>query len=148
MRSGRIERSGSKPGMVSIGIGRREEALDVAEQRRLVDADERDRVAADAGPAGSADPVDVVLGDHRQLEVHDVRQLLDVEAACGDIGGDEDSRSAGLEVVERPDPLALALVAVDRGGVDPVPAELLGEAVRAVLGPGEHQRLLDAARSG
>src|SRR4249919_1726327 len=36
---------------------------------------------------------------------------------------------------------------MDREGVDPVLAELLGEAVRAVLGPGEHQRLGDAARS-
>ena len=34
-----------------------------------------------AGAAGPADPVDVVLGDHRQLEVDDVRQRVDVEAA-------------------------------------------------------------------
>ena len=54
-------------------------------------------------------------------------------------------RPAGLEVVERLDPLALALVAVDRGRGDPVALELLGEVVRAVLGPGEDERLLDAA---
>src|SRR4029077_17537369 len=41
-----------------------QEALDVAEQLVLVHADERDRLAPDAGPAGAADPVDVVLGDH------------------------------------------------------------------------------------
>ena len=143
--SGRIDRSGSKPAMTSVGIRWRSSASISRRSGALVDADERDRVAVAPGPAGPADPVDVVLGDHRQLEVHDVRQVLDVEAARRDLGGDEDRRPAGLEVVERPDPLALALVAVDRGRGDAVACELLGEAVRAVLGPGEDERLLDAA---
>ena len=34
---------------------------------------------------------------------------------------------------------------MDRGRRDPVPAELLGEPVRAVLRPGEDERLLDPA---
>ena len=97
------------------------------------------------GAAGPADPVDVVLGDHRQLEVDDVRQRLDVEAARGDLGGDEDGEPAGLEVGEGPDALRLALVAVDRGGLDAVALELLGEPVGAVLGPGEDERLVDPA---
>ena len=50
-----------------------------------------------------------------------------------------------LEVGQRLDPLRLALVAVDRGGVDAVLDQLLGEAVRAVLGAGEDQRLVDPA---
>ena len=53
--------------------------------------------------------------------------------------------AAGLEVVERADALRLALVAVDGGGVDAVLAELLGEAVGAVLGPREHEGLVDPA---
>ena len=50
-----------------------EQLLDRLEERLLVDAHERDRLPVDAGAAGAADPVDVVLGDHRQLEVDDVR---------------------------------------------------------------------------
>ena len=42
-----------------------------------------------AGAAGAADAVHVVLGDVRQLVVHDVRQLFDVEAARGEVGRDE-----------------------------------------------------------
>src|SRR5690349_1642785 len=42
-----------------------QEALDRPQERRLVDAHERDRVAGRAGAAGPADPVDVVLGHHR-----------------------------------------------------------------------------------
>ena len=67
------------------------------------------------GAPGPADPVDVVLGDHRQLEVDDVRQRVDVEAAGGDLGRDQDREPAGLEVGQRADALRLALVAVDRG---------------------------------
>src|SRR3954452_18399857 len=113
-----------------------EEPLDVPDELGLVDTHERDRVAADTGPARAADPVHVVLGHHRELEVHDVRERLDVDAARGDVRGDEDVGTSGLEVVEGADPLALALVAVDGRGVDPVPAELLGKAVRAVLRAG------------
>ena len=58
-----------------------QQTLDLAEERRLVDTNERDRVASGAGPSRPADPMEVVLGHHRQLEVDDVRQVLDVEAA-------------------------------------------------------------------
>ena len=83
--------------------------------------------------------------DQRQLKVDDMRQRVDVEAPRGHFGGDEDRRPAGLEVVERANSLALALVAVDRGRGDAVSLELLGEVIRAVLRPREDQRLLDAA---
>ena len=122
-----------------------QDALDLAEELQLIDADQRDGVARRAGTPRPADAVDVVLGDHRQLEVDDVGQAVDVEAARGDLGGDEDRRPAGLEVGQRADALPLALVAVDRDGGDAVPAELLGEPVGAVLGAGEHERLIDGA---
>ena len=137
--------SGSKPSMTSGRDRVAEEALDVAEHLVLVDADERDGLAVDAGAAGPADAVDVVLGDHRQLEVDDVRERVDVEAARGDLGRDEDRVPVGLEVGERADALRLALVAVDGGRGDAVPLELLGEPVRAVLGAREDERLVDAA---
>ena len=62
-----------------------------------------------------------------------------------DVGRHEDRDAALLEVGQRLDPLGLALVAVDRGGVDAVLDQLLRQAVRAVLGAGEDQRLVDAA---
>ena len=111
----------------------------------LVDAHQGDRVAICAGPAGAADAVHVVGRHHGQLVVDDVRQGIDVEPARGDFRRDEDRHLAVLEVVERADALRLALVAVDRGGGDAVALELLGEAVGAVLGAGEDERLVDAA---
>jgi hypothetical protein len=47
--------------------------LDIREEPGLVDADQRDRVAVDAGSTRATDAVDVILRDHRQLEVDDMR---------------------------------------------------------------------------
>ena len=76
-----------------------------------------------------------------------MRQLLDVEPAGRDIGRDEDGDATGLEVAEGAHALALALVAVDGRGADAVLGELLSEAVRPMLGPREHQRLVDRGRT-
>ena len=55
-----------------------------------------------------------------------MRQRLDVQAARGHLGGDEQEDAAGLEVGEGAHPLWLGLVAVDGGGRDAVAIELLG----------------------
>ena len=121
-----------------------EQRLDVGQQEALVDAYERHGVALHAGSTGAADAVDVVLRNRRQLEVHDMRQAFDVETSRRDFGGHQNRDPTLLEVAECANPLALALVAVDRGGEDPVLAELFGKSVRAVLGPREDECTVDA----
>ena len=121
--------------------------LDLTQETQLVDADQRHGVALHSGAARPADPVHVILGDHRQLEVDDVRQGFDVEASGRDFRRDQDVDAPGLEIVQGPDSLALALVAVDRGRGDAVLAELFGEPVGGVLRPCEDQRLVDPAAS-
>src|SRR6185503_6926752 len=92
--------------------------LDVLQQRPLVVGAERHGRAVGAGPRRAADPVHVGLRDVGQLELHHVAHRIDVDAAGGDVGGDQGADAAGLEVRQRPLALALALVAVDRGGLD------------------------------
>src|SRR5207249_1459814 len=81
------------------------EALDAAQEVRRVDRDEAHRVAGRAGPPGPADAVDVVMGLPRQLEVHGVREVLDVEAECRDVRCHEYPDRAGLEAFERSHPI-------------------------------------------
>src|SRR4029077_11057981 len=71
-----------------------DEPLDVAEQGAVFARDERHRLPRFPRAAGAADAVDVVFGDVRQIVVHHVRQGLDVDAARGDVGGDEDLQFA------------------------------------------------------
>ena len=88
--------------------------LDVAQIGPLVIGAEADRHARCAGARGAADAVDILLGHVGQLEIDDVADARDVDAARGDVGRDQDLRLARLELAERALALRLALVAMDR----------------------------------
>src|SRR5260370_255664 len=117
------------------------EALDVHHEAFLVHADQADGVAFATGTARAADAVHVVLGHVGDLVVHDVRQLIDIDAACSDVGGDQGAQLAGLEAGQGLGAGALALVAVQRHGADVVLGQEFGNVVGAELGAREHQNL-------
>src|SRR5690606_11829389 len=60
--------------------GALDELLDGSEQLDLVLVDKRHGRACRTCAAGTADTVDVVLGHIGQLEVHDLGQLVDIQA--------------------------------------------------------------------
>src|SRR5690606_37433895 len=120
--------------------------LDTGEQRLLLRADERYRTTGATGAARAPDAVHVIFGDVRKLVVHDVRQLLDVEPAGGDVGRDQHAHVTRLEVGERFRSRALALVAVYRRRRETVLIELLRQSIRSVLRAREHQHLAPLAR--
>ena len=87
--SGRSCAGGSKPGMISFGISCLISRS--MSRRKPFSSTQTSEIASPwrAGAAGAADAVHVVLGHVRQLEVDDVRQLVDVDAARGDVGRDQ-----------------------------------------------------------
>lgn len=84
-------------GLFAALQGLADQRLDRRQQFHLVGADQRQRLAGSAGAAGAADPVHVVLGDDRQVEVDHQRHFLDVQASRGDVGGHQQVDLAGLE---------------------------------------------------
>ncbi len=110
-----------------------DQALNAPEQVTLGGIAERDRLAIHAGTRGAADAVDVGLGLFRQIVIHHERDTLDVDAASGDVGRDEDAAAARAEIFQRALTGVLALVAVDRLGGDAIAAQLLDDLVRHVL---------------
>ncbi len=106
----------------------------------LIGRDQRDRDALGAGAAGAAGAVHVGLGVVWRVELEDVRDPGDVDAAGGHIGGYQGVDVEGLEVGQCALALALALVSVHRHGRDALTLELLDELVGAVLGAHEHER--------
>ena len=58
--------------------------------------------AVRAGPARAADAMHVVLRVHRQIEVHHVRNHVDVESASRNVGGHQDQRTRRLESRQAP----------------------------------------------
>ena len=98
-----------------------------------------------AGAGGAAGAVQVGLVLDRRVGVDDEGDVVDVDAAGRDVGGDEGAGRAGVEGVHGAGAGVLAEVAVqlDRGHAGAV--ELAGQLLGAVLGAGEHD---GAAGSG
>ncbi len=127
--SSRRARRSATDGTFSIGIGRPVVALDVAEQAQLAWLGEGHRDALAPGPADPADAVDVGVGRRRHVVVDDVGQLIDVEAARGDVGGDEQLGGAVAQAPHHPVPALLVHPAVQRLGPVAASVERLGELV-------------------
>ena len=117
--------------------------LDLLEQVALARRHERDRVTAAARAAGAADAVHVGLGVGGDVVVDDVADPLDVEAAGGDVGGDQDVELARLQLVDRALALGLGDVAVDRGGGEAAGPQLLGQHLGLALGADEDDHALE-----
>src|SRR5262245_39990171 len=66
-----------------------EHALDIAQLPFLLWRDEGERLAGHLGATRAADAVDVVFRCLGHVEVDDVAERFDVDAAGGDIGGDQ-----------------------------------------------------------
>ncbi len=75
-----------------------------------------------------------------QLEIDDVADVIDVDAAGGDVGGDQRAQLAGLEGLQGAFALRLVLVAVDGGGFDAAGLKVSGDLVGGALGAREDQR--------
>ena len=86
--------------------------------------------------------MDVAFGLIREVEVHDVGDLVDVDTACGDVGRDQDRDAAGAEALEGCRAGALRLVAMDGGRGESVVLQILDHLVRAMLGAGEDEGAL------
>ena len=75
-----------------------------------------------------------------RVDVQHQRNVVDVDAAGGDVGGDQDRRVAVLEVGQDAVALALGLAAVQRRRVHALLTQPLGEPVHVGLGAHEHDR--------
>lgn len=96
--------------------------------------------------AGSApDPVDIAFRLIGQVVVDDVSHVVYIDAAGGDVGGDEDTGTPGLEVCQRSFTGTLRLVAVDGLSLDVGAEKLLNQFIGSMLGAGEDQHTANGA---
>ena len=86
------------------------------------------------------DPVHICLGDIGQIIVEHMGKAADVNAAGGNVRGHQHADTAVLEAAQRVLPGVLAFVAVDGHSSDARAGKLPHNAVRPMLGAGEHQR--------
>lgn len=81
---------------------------------RVPRREEREGGAGLFAASRSADAMDVILRCVRVVVVDDVLHILDVETACGNVGGDQDVGAAVAEALQHVIALVLALIAVNR----------------------------------
>ena len=73
------------PGIVIAGMSRSISFWIAATNLAVLGRRQREGAALAPGAAGAADAVDIVLGMDRHVEIEDVLQALDVEAARRDV---------------------------------------------------------------
>src|SRR5579864_5403423 len=120
-----------------------DQLFDVAQERHLLAVAQRDGDACGAGARGAADAMHIGLRHVRQVVIDDVADAVDVDAARGDVGGDQRPDLAVAKRRQHPLALVLRFVAVDRLGGDAGADQTAHDFVGAVLGPGEDQRAVD-----
>jgi hypothetical protein len=92
-----------------------ESALVSADVDEFEGSDEGPGGTAGSGAAGASDAVDEVFWLLREIVVHDVGDVIDVNAAGGYVGGDQDAVDAVFKTLQRFIALALGAVPVDGG---------------------------------
>src|SRR3546814_8227626 len=88
-------------------------------------------------------PIYVILGMDRHVEIEDVGQVGDVEAARRHVAGDQQANLVRLEALQRLGTLRLRHVAMQRRGIEAVLGQRLKEDVDVLLAIAEDQCVLD-----
>lgn len=76
-------------------------ALEFFQALTIVFGEESDRTAFRSSATGAADAVDVVVALAREIVVHHVGDVGNVQTTSGDVGGDENPQFARLEIPQR-----------------------------------------------
>jgi len=105
-------------------------------------AHKRDHCARGASAPGTTRAVQVVGGLGRRVVVYDDRHQVDVDAARGDVGGDEYAHLSVFHAAQRALALGLRAVTVEWDRGHTAFFELTRESVRTVLGAREKNRTI------
>src|SRR5512135_1262063 len=112
-------------------------ALDLLQVHRIAVGSKRYGDAGSAAATGTTDAVHVVLGELGQVEVDDVGDAGHVDAARGNVGGDQHAHIAATQVEQGTVTFALVHVAVQGSGGMAGSRKLIRQRVGIALGGGE-----------
>jgi len=132
-----------EPGHDHPGQPLPDRSLDRREVLLLFGRHERERVTGRLGPRRPPDPMDVVLGQVRDVEVHHVLELLHVDPAGHDVRRHQAAIAPRLEPFQRIGALRLRSVAVDPRVGHPVAGEIIRQPVGPVLRSREDDHVPD-----
>src|SRR6516165_8503169 len=111
--------------------------LDIAQEGHLLTVAQRDRGTFSTRARRTADTVHVGFRHIRQIEIHDVADAIDIDAARRNISGNERPDFTLTKGREHTFPLVLRFVTVNRLCGDASPDQTTHDLIGAVLGPCE-----------
>jgi hypothetical protein len=79
----------------------------------IIVCQETDRFAYGLGTAGTADPMDVILGMAGEVVIDHVGDAFHIDSARGDVSCDENADTSGLEILKGTETLILRAVGVE-----------------------------------
>jgi hypothetical protein len=123
-------------------VGR--ETLDLLDLAKILAIGQTDGHAVATGTTRAADAVHVIFGLLGQIKVDDVADALHIDAARGDVGGNQHLDTTTTQGVERAVALTLIHVAMQGGRQETGFNEGVGNQVGIPLGSGEDHGLIDA----
>jgi hypothetical protein len=98
-----------------------------------------DRITDGVCAAGASDAMDIILRVHREIVIHHMGDPIHIDAAGGDIGGDEHPHGARFEILQRAEPLVLRAIRMDGSRFNSAALQPTRNSVRSMLGPRKHQ---------
>jgi len=107
--------------------------------REIIMRKEANRFSHCLSAAGTADPVDIILGMTREVVIDHVGNPFHIDSACRDIGCDKDANTAGLKILESTETLILGAVGVKSRAGDSQGFQTTGNTVGPVFGAGKDE---------
>jgi len=93
--------------------------------------------------SGASNAMDIILRVHREIVIHHVRDPIHIDAARGDVGGDEDTDGAGFEILQCAEPLVLRAIGMDGSRFNSTAFETASDLVGATLSPGKNENSVE-----
>ena len=109
--------------------------LERSQRRSILRGHKANGVADRLRATGSSDPMHIVFGMHREVEIDHMRDAIDIDAARCDVRGHEHTNCAALEISERTEALILRSVRMQGCRRNTFTTELPCNAIGTVLGP-------------
>ena len=124
-------------------VGRRnrysDQLLDIAQERCLIGITQGDGDTFRSGSRCATYAVDIRFRHVGKVEIDDVTDAIDVDAACGDVSGDKSTHFAFAEAGQHAIALVLRFVPVNRLGGNAGPKEPAHHLVGTMLGACEYK---------
>ena len=116
-----------------------DEALERTQMPLVFRRDKADGIADGVRATCPADSMHVILRVHGKIVIHHMRNAVDIDAAGGDVSGDEDAHCSRFEILQGAQALILRSVRMNCPRLDSAALESARNAIRPALCSGENE---------